>query len=32
MAFQSGGYCPHMGADLSYGYVKGSAIDCPFHN
>lgn len=25
------GYCPHMGADLSDGCVKGNAVVCPFH-
>jgi 3-ketosteroid 9alpha-monooxygenase subunit A len=25
-------YCPHMGADLSRGTVRGSSIICPFHN
>lgn len=25
------GYCPHMGADLSRGCIKGNAVTCPFH-
>lgn len=25
------GYCPHMGADLSGGCVKGNSVVCPFH-
>jgi 3-ketosteroid 9alpha-monooxygenase subunit A len=25
-------YCPHMGADLSRGIVKGNSVICPFHN
>lgn len=24
-------YCPHMGADLSKGEVKGNSVVCPFH-
>jgi len=24
-------YCPHMGADLSGGEVKGNSVVCPFH-
>lgn len=24
-------YCPHMGADLSHGKVKGNSLVCPFH-
>lgn len=24
-------YCPHMGADLSKGYVKDDSLVCPFH-
>ena len=24
-------YCPHMGADMSLGEVKGSSLICPFH-
>lgn len=26
-----GGYCPHMGADLSRGTVCGNSLRCPFH-
>jgi 3-ketosteroid 9alpha-monooxygenase subunit A len=26
------GYCPHMGADLALGCVKGNSIVCPFHS
>jgi phenylpropionate dioxygenase-like ring-hydroxylating dioxygenase large terminal subunit len=26
-----GGYCVHMGADLSFGAVKGDELVCPFH-
>lgn len=25
-------YCPHMGADLSKGEVKGNSLVCPFHH
>ncbi|HUA34341.1 MAG TPA: Rieske 2Fe-2S domain-containing protein [Candidatus Binataceae bacterium] len=25
-------YCPHMGADLSHGEVRGDSVLCPFHN
>lgn len=25
------GYCPHLGADLTYGNVKNGALQCPFH-
>jgi len=25
-------FCPHMGADLSRGTVRGNSIQCPFHN
>ena len=25
------GYCPHMGADLSLGQVRGNSLVCPFH-
>lgn len=24
-------YCPHMGADLSKGFVNGNSLVCPFH-
>lgn len=26
------GYCPHMGADLGLGEVKGNSVVCPFHH
>jgi 3-ketosteroid 9alpha-monooxygenase subunit A len=26
------GFCPHLGADLSAGKVKGNLIECAFHN
>ncbi len=26
------GYCPHMGADLSKGYIEGNSLRCPFHS
>lgn len=25
-------YCPHMGADLALGTVKGNSLECKFHN
>ncbi|MCO5785251.1 3-ketosteroid-9-alpha-hydroxylase [Pseudomonas sp. G11-1] len=25
-------FCPHMGADLSIGTVKGNNLECPFHS
>lgn len=25
------GYCPHMGADLSHGYVEGNSLRCSMH-
>ena len=25
-------YCPHMGADLSIGEIKGDSLICPFHH
>lgn len=25
-------FCPHMGADLSLGNVKGNNLECPFHS
>lgn len=25
------GYCPHMGADLGQGCVRGNSVECPFH-
>jgi 3-ketosteroid 9alpha-monooxygenase subunit A len=25
------GYCPHMGADLGEGTIKGDTVACPFH-
>jgi nitrite reductase/ring-hydroxylating ferredoxin subunit len=25
------GYCPHLGADLSFGSVKKNTLQCPFH-
>ena len=27
-----GRYCPHQGADLSLGFVKGDKLMCPWHN
>ena len=24
-------YCPHVGADVSYGFVKDNNLQCPFH-
>lgn len=24
-------YCPHLGADVSYGFVQGNNLQCPFH-
>lgn len=24
-------FCPHLGANLSYGRVRGACIECPFH-
>lgn len=26
------GYCPHMGADLGRGVVRGDSVVCPFHH
>jgi len=25
-------YCPHEGADLSFGYVQDGKLHCPWHN
>lgn len=28
----AGGFCVHMGADLSYGKIVGDRLQCPFHH
>ncbi|KAF8789230.1 Cholesterol 7-desaturase like protein [Argiope bruennichi] len=30
-AFVLDAYCPHLGADLTGGIVRGNTIECPFH-
>lgn len=25
-------YCPHLGANLGQGLVKGECLECPFHH
>ena len=30
--FGFGRYCPHAGADLSFGYLDGARVRCSWHN
>lgn len=29
--FVTGAFCPHLGANLAHGQVRGDCIECPFH-